>query len=181
MTTIFRKRVCKSFLIALGFGKSNSPDAIQKVTVVWRILEQLADNTGTAVSWVKDPEAGAASNSTQAAASAPPTGQTAIPLQLTKGEVTNIIVWNDSASMSIVWYSSNCEFSDGYMWRRRHWAGAELLLYDRFCYAFNLWFQNTNLVSMIGTDFFSPNFCQTSKLDDATIILNGGKQIKPEK
>lgn len=34
---------------------------------------------------------------------------------------------------------------------------------------------------MIGTDFFSPNFCHTSKLDDATIIVNGGKQIKPEK
>lgn len=32
MTTIFRKG--KSFLIALEFGKSNSPDAIQKVTVV---------------------------------------------------------------------------------------------------------------------------------------------------
>lgn len=33
---------------------------------------------------------------------------------------------------------------------------------------------------MIGTDIFSPNFCQTSKLDDATIILNEGEQIKPE-
>lgn len=59
--------------------------------------------------------------------------------------------------------------------------GTEFLLSDPFCYVFNLWFQNTNLVSMIGTDFFSPNFCQTSELDDATIILNGGKQIKPEK
>lgn len=85
MTTIFRKGVCKSFLIALEFGKSNSPDAIQKVTVVWRIVEQLADNTGTAASWVKAPEAGTASDSTQAAASAPPTGHTAIPLQLTMG------------------------------------------------------------------------------------------------
>lgn len=54
------------------------------------------------------------------------------------------------------------------------------MLSDRFCYVFNLWFQNTNLVSMIGTDC-SSNFCQTSELDDATIILNGSKQIKPEK
>lgn len=58
--------------------------------------------------------------------------------------------------------------------------GVEFLLSGPFCYAFNLWFQNTNLVSMIGTDFLSPNFCK-EKLDDATIILNGGKQIKPEK
>lgn len=132
MTTIFRKRVCKSFLIALEFGKSNSPDAILKVTGLKNSLAACWQHRDRSIM-------GESSRSRHS-------------LQLNSSCGVSAAYWPDSDTTTAYKggggykHSSlkrfrirvnriifNCEFSDGHMWRHHYWAGAELLLSDRFC------------------------------------------------